>query len=332
MRNVIVLLILVLSACKEVYEVPNHSPGVVKVIDNLLMIAYGEGGLVISDENSGEVLAQIFPPRGMNSIDDFDKDGDLIFVLDSRGRDYLAVFTFNGGDVKLVSNPITVEGGPFNGISASNGNLIVSGGTTFLNRFTYSQTGKLRGPVNFGRDRGHPDVLLSQDGQAAFVSTDFDGGVNGFGVTSLFVGGQLQIPFVISELRIFDSGTTIGVTRPVGFPIQTTIFNNHLIVAHGGGLTFIDLIENYVFGNSTNMDIGINSISLATDSDIAYVIGYLNENPTLIRLDISNIDSPVLSGSESLNTNGNIPTSIAIGANEIYIAAGDAGILVLPKN
>ena len=218
MRYLIVIISLILLGCSESYTVPNHTPGVIKVIDGLLMVAYGEGGLVVSQENSGEVIAQIFPPQGMNSIDDFDKDGNLIFVLDSRNRDYLAVFSLEGDNVRLVSDPVTVQGGPFNGISAANGNLVVAGGTTFLNRFRYMSGGKIEGPVSFGRDRGHPDVLLSADGQAAFVSTDFVGGEDGFGVSSLILGDQLQIPFISSELIISGAGFTNGVTSPVGFP------------------------------------------------------------------------------------------------------------------
>lgn len=330
MRKIAIVLILIIG-CKENYNVPNHTPGVVKVYGNLLMTAYGEGGLVITNENSGQFIAQIFPPQGMNSIDDFDKDGNLIFVIDSRGRDYLAVFSFDGINVSLVSKPVTVQGGPFNGISALNGNLIVSGGTTYLNRFTYTNDGKLHGPIDFGRDRGHPDVLLSEDGQAAFISTDFDGGVNGFGVTSLFIGNQLQIPFILSELRIPESGFTIGVTKPVGFPIKTATLNNNLIVAHGGGLTIINLIENYVFDQSENIDIGISSVAITIDNDIAYVIGYQNETPMLVRVDLSDINNPLILSTEILETGNNLPTSIAVSDNEIYIAAGTAGLIILPK-
>lgn len=331
MRIAFIILLGVLVSCQDAYDVPNHTPGIVKVLDGFLMAAYGEGGLVISDENSGEVLAQIFPPQGMNSIDDFDKDGNLIFVLDSRGRDYIAVYSFDGREVDLVTKPVSVQGGPFNGISAASGNLVVAGGTTFLNRFTYSSSGSIQGPVTFGRDRGHPDVLLSSDGQAAFVSTDFVGGVNGFGVSSLYIGDKLQIPFIQSELRIFDAGFTAGVTKPVGFTIQTAVYNDNLIVAHGGGLTIINLLEGYVFGTNMNVDIGISAISIAIDSNIAYITGYQGDSPALARVDMTDINNPGVLGIEILSTNGSIPTSIALGVTDIYIAAGDAGLIILPK-
>lgn len=331
MRNLLVLSLFLFFGCKETYEVPNHTPGVIKVVNGMVMVAYGEGGLIISNESTGQFITQIFPPRGMNSIDDFDTDDDLIFVLDSRGRDFLAVFSFDGTEVELVSRPQTVQGGPFNGISAAAGNLVVSGGTTFLNRFTYSQDGDIQGNVSFGRDRGHPDVLLSPDGQAAFISTDFDGGVNGFGVTSLHIGEGLQIPFIVSELRIMEAGFSRGVTSPVGFPIQTAVFNDNLIVAHGGGLTIISLSEGYSFESNTNVNIGISAISVAIDANIAYVLGYQGDSPALVRLDLTDINNPNIIGTETLPTNGSIPTSVAVGINDLYIAAGNAGIIQLSK-
>lgn len=332
MRATILLFIFILLGCTEDYEVPNHAPGVVKVVDGYLMVAYGEGGLIISNEASGSVIAQIFPPQGMNSIDDFDVDGNLIFLLDSRGRDYLAIFTFDGISVSLESDPVPVQGGPFNGISASNGNLVVAGGTTFLSRYTYSSSGKLEGPVTFGRDRGHPDVLLSSDGQAAFVSTDFVGGESGFGVSSLFIGDELKIPFIASELIIPEAGFTTGVTSPVGFPIQTSTYNDHLLVAHGGGLTIISLTEDYYFGNSQDLNIGINANSIAVHSDTAYIIGYQGDTPALVRVDLTDISNPTVISTEVLNTNGSIPTSISLSSSDIYIAAGASGIIVLPIN
>lgn len=308
-------------------------PGVLKVHNGLLYAAYGEGGLVISDESSGEFLAQLFPPRNMNSIDDFDVEGNLIFAIDSRGQDYMCVFTFERNEgPDLVTPPVEVQGGPFNGISAKNGNLVVSGGTTFLKRFTYSKSGDIEGPITFGRDRGHPDVLLSDNGQYAFISTDFTGLVDQepFGITSLFIGEALSIPTLVSELGLPGSGFTVGVTKPVGFPIQSAILEEHLLVAHGGGLAIIQLVDQGGFGNNFTLDIGINGIAVAAEQATIYVIGYQNENPMLVSIDVSDIQNPVILDTHLLMTN-QIPTSIAIGATDLYIAVGQDGIIQLPK-
>ena len=286
---------------------------------------------MISDEQTGEVVAQIFPAGEMHSIDDFDVDGNLIFALDSRGRNYVAVYSFDGQEVKIVNDPIQVQGGPFNGIAAAQGNLVISGGTTFLERFTYSNGGKIDGPVRFGRDRGHPDIILSNDGQAAFVSTDFGIGldIERFGIMSLFIGDELQIPYVISELGIEASGFTPGLTTPTGFPIQSVQVSDRLFVAHGGGVTAIDLEQN-VFANSQELDLEINSTAIDATTSTVYVVGLMNEIPTLLTLDISDTQNTVVANSFELDVNGEVPTAIAIGSNDIYVAVGRAGIISLP--
>lgn len=331
-RFVFLFLCVLLWGCSENYTVPNHTPVVLKVIDNYLMTAYGEGGLLISNETSGASIIQIFPPREMHSIDDFAVDGELIFVLDSRNRDYVAVFSFDGNNATLITPPHRVQGGPFNGIAATGGNLVVSGGTTFLNRFQYNREGEIFGPVNFGRDRGHPDVILSEDGQYAFLSTDFGIGldIDRFGIMSLFIGDQLEIPLVISELGIAESGMTLGLTSPVGFPIQSSLMQNHLLVAHGGGLSLIELVEGGTFGNVNTIATDISGVSLTVDGSNAYLIGYDGNTPVLLAFDLADISSPALISQTTLDIN-DIPTSVAVGSLDVFIAAGNSGILRFPK-
>ncbi len=331
--TILISVSLLVAGCSEDYDVPNHTPGVIKVVNGLIYTAYGQGGLIISNETSGEVVAHIFPPREMNSIDDFDVVNDLIFVLDSRGSDYFAIFDFENQEVELITPPIEVEGGPFNGISASNGNLVISGGTTFLNRFRYDQDGDIEGPVNFGRDRGHPDVILSENGQFAFISTDFGIGldIDRFGIMSLFIGDGLQIPSVITEIGIPEAGLTDGLTKPVGFPIQSALFGDYLLVAHGGGLSIFEIIQEGALRSVSMTATNISGISVASDANNAYVIGFEGSNPVVATIDLTDINNPTITSQEILEINGATPTSIGVGNSEIYIAAGNSGIIGLPK-
>ena len=118
----------------------------------------------------------------------------------------------------------------------------------------------------------------------------------------------------------------------MAFPIQTALLNNNLLVAHGGGLTIIELVENYTFGSNSLIDIGINGVAVHVDQSNAYVIGYQNDTPILVTLDLSDISNPVILSSEEIAANGSLPTSIATGPDDIYIAAGEAGIIRLQKN
>lgn len=331
MRSLLLFIIcIILFSCEEPYDLPNHVPGIVKVVDGKVFTTYGEGGLIISDDQTQAVIAQLFPPRGMHSIDDVDVDDDLIFILDTRGHDFVAVYSIENTKLSLVTPPINVQGGPFNGISASNGNMVVSGGTFFLERFTYSQNGDLNGPVTFGRDRGHPDVQLSEDGNFAFVSTDFSLEAKPrFGVLSLQLGNKLSLPTVVSELGIEGSGFSTGVTTPTGFPIKSVTTNDHLLVAHGNGLTFIPLTEG-VFNEAYDLDVEMNCTAITINAGMAYLVGMANDGPTLVQVDITNINTPSIESTEKLLTS-EIPTSIAVGENTIYVAVGKDGLLEVVK-
>lgn len=331
MRYCYALLILISFACTEDYIVPSHVPGVVKVSGNNVFVTYGDGGLIVTDVNTDEVVAHLFPAGEMNGIDDFDIAGDLLFVLDARGTNYVATYNINDlQNPDLVDGPHLVQGGPFNGISARAGNLVVSGGTFYLEYFQYSSSGELSGSASFSRDRGHPDVLLSDNGEVAFASTDFDGLVDDtrFGVMALSLGTELNIPTVISQKGIPEAGFTDGGTSPVGFPIQTALSGDNLLVAHGGGLTTIELIEESAFGTTQLIDLGIQSVSVGVQNDIAYVIG-IGSVPSLVKVDLSNISNPVIIETVDLNIGNSIPTSVALSNSFIYIAAGEAGLLKL---
>ena len=334
MRYCYALFVLVALACSDDYAVPSHVPSVVKVNGNNVFVSYGDGGLIVTDETTGEVVAHLFPAGAMKGIDDFVIDGDLLFVLDARGKNYVA--TYNIGDLQnpeLVDGPYLVQGGPFNGISARGGNLVVSGGTFYLEYFQYSSSGELSGSASFSRDRGHPDVLLSNNGQVAFVSTDFqlDKKVDNarFGIMALSLGTKLQIPTVISQVGILEAGITEGLTTPVGFPIQTALSGDNLLVAHGGGLTVIELIDESALGNMQLVDFGVEAISVEVQDDVAYVIG-IGSEPFLVKFDISDASTPLITETVPLNIGSSIPTSVAVSSTSIYIAAGEAGLVRLP--
>lgn len=332
MKRLFLFALVVFIGCSEDFDVPNHVPGIVKIFDGKAFVAYGEGGLIITDIATETVLTQIFPPREMKSIDDFDVDGNLLFVIDARNKNYLA--TYSIGDInnpKLEDGPVLVNGGPFNGVSANGGNLVVSGGTFLLEYFQYSNSGKLKGSATFGRDRGHPDVILSDNGQIAFVSTDFliVPDKPRFGAMALYLGDQLSIPGVLSEYRIEGAGFSQGLTKPVGFPIKLKVHNDHLLVAHGGGLTTIELIEDSAFGTANTFSFEIEATAIATLNDVAYIVGYAPTGQALMKIDITDLNNPSIMETELLNIGNSVPTSVAVTSQFVFIAAGEAGLLKL---
>lgn len=332
MKKLFFFAFIVLVACTEEFDVPNHVPGIVKIFDGKTFVAYGEGGLIVTDISTEEVLTQIFPAREMNSIDDFDVDGDLLFVIDARNKNYLASYSISDiSNPKLEDGPILVNGGPFNGVSANSGNLVVSGGTLLLEYFQYSDNGKLKGSATFGRDRGHPDVILSDNGQVAFVSTDFQIVPDRprFGAMALYLGNELSIPGVLSEYRIEGAGFSQGLTKPVGFPIQLKMHNDHLLVAHGAGMTVIELIQGSAFGAASTFNFDIEATSIETLNNTAYITGYTAAGPALMKIDITDMSNPSIIETEILNIGSSIPTSVAVTSQFVYVAAGEAGLIKL---
>ena len=328
-------LILVLSVgCSSTdYAVPSHVPVVAKVVNENVFVTYGDGGLIITDAANDDVIGHIIPTGQMKGIDDFSIDDNLLFALDARGRNHLAVYDItNLNKPELLDGPISVVGDPFNGISARGENVVVSGGSRYLEFFRYTSDGELFGSSTFGRDRGHPDVILSENGRVAFASTDFSSPVDGsrFGIIALNLGEDLNIPTLISQAPLPNAGFTEGVTTPVGFPIQADLYNNHLLVANGGGLTVITLVDQVAFGQTSNFDLGISAVSIEADNDIAYIVGY-TPDPTLLKVDITDLTNPTISETVSLDIGENVPTSVAVSNSFIYITAGEAGLLKLPR-
>lgn len=313
----------------------NGYPAFVRVNGSYAYTANGELGLDIIDLNNLRTVHRMLPQREMHSIDAMSIDGNLLFLIDARGEDYLAVYDVsNPVNPQLIDGPIGVNGGPFTGVSAAGGNVVVSGGTTHLNYFKYTSGGKLsNSEAIFGRDRGHPDVLLSNDGQVAYLSTDFNGLVDDaeYGVVTVALGDLATSPVLLSEIGIPGSGFTEGTTQPSGFPIKTAILSDDvLLVAHGVGLSIIDLVQGRILASMRTVDIGIAATNLAIYQSIAYVVGN-SPSPTLVKVDLSDIANPSVIETVPLNTSGGIPTSVAVTDQLVLIAANEGGLMVMNR-
>src|SRR5258705_8772507 len=130
-------------------------------------------GFAILDVASGRRLAMVPPPAGSESVDDLATADGLLFALDARPPGHLSVFSIADPSHPVLANaPVDAAVGPFSGVSAHAGKVIVSGGTSLMSLRAYDARGTLSGVLattDFGR--GQPFVLLSPDGTRAFVST-----------------------------------------------------------------------------------------------------------------------------------------------------------------
>jgi hypothetical protein len=209
--------------------------------DGIAWTALGADGLGVIDTRSGARIRTIAPPPGSESIDDAAIADSLLFVLDARPPGHLAAYALSGRDsLVLVSPPRVVPVGPFSGVSASNGVVVVSGGTSRLTAWRYDASGIATDSVPFATadlGRGQPNVLLANG--VAFVATHYWGPYFGLNVVRLGVAGQLS---AAGKLELDGAGFTDGGAKPANFPIGLALLNDTtLLVAFARGVAVVNV-------------------------------------------------------------------------------------------
>lgn len=294
----------------------------------LAFVSLGERGFEIVDVASGNVLEIVPPPASSESVDDLAIAGDFLFVLDARPPGHLSVFSLAASPkLKLTSAPIEVAVGPFSGVSAGGGRVIVSGGTSLMSLRAYDSEGKL-GPLVAEIDcgRGQPDILMSPDGDRAFVSTHRWGPY--FGLTSVRVSPSSLTR--TGSVNLDTYGFTAGGAKPASFPIETAFEGDVLYAATLRGLTVVSIAASDQLTRSTTLDLGVKGVNVDVRNHLVAVVGS-SPRPMLVLVDVSSPSSPRVVRSIPL-PNGSRPTGVAIGATHVVVAAGNQGVLRFPLN
>jgi len=299
------------------------------VIDgSLAFVSLGERGLEIVDMASGKVLEIVPPPTSSESVDDLAVAGHFLFALDARPPGHLSVFSLASSPMlKLTSAPIEVAVGPFSGVSAGGGRVIVSGGTSLMSLRSYDSEGKL-GPVLAEIDcgRGQPDLLMSPDGSWAFVSTHRWGPY--FGLTSVRVSVSPPAMANSGSLHLDTYGFTAGGAKPASFPLETALEGDVLYVATLRGLTVVSMAVPDQPTLLGTFDIGVKGVNVDVRNHLAAVVGS-SPRPMLVLVDVRDPPSPRVVRSIPL-PNGSRPTGVAVGATRVVVAAGNQGVLQFP--
>ena len=294
----------------------------VAIAGNFAYAAAGAQGIVIVDLENRLVVDVV---SNAGRVDDVSIDGDLLFVMDGTGNALRVLSIANRTQPTVVSGPVAVNVAPFSGVSAANGRVIVSGGTGLLSSRTYTPAGTLSGQalmIDLGI--GQPDVLLSDDGATAFVSTDFSGLVNGqgFGITVVDVSSQ---PLnVTDQIGIAGAGFSVGGDGPANFPIESAIQGNTLFVASGDGISVFDVSNLNSVQTLAVIPLSTNPINVDIVNDTLYVVG--NSPGTLTTIDVSDLSSPVIETTTLAEGSG--PLGVAATSSYLVIADEFLGIQV----
>lgn len=318
-----------LAYAAATYPVTRAGEAANVVIDGTqAFVSLGERGFEIVDTASGKVLEIVPPPASSESVDDLAVAGRFLFALDARPPGHLSVFSLAASPrLSLTSAPIEVAAGPFSGVSAGGGRVIVSGGTSLMSLRSYDSEGKL-GPVLAEIDcgRGQPDVLVSPDGSRAFVSTHRWGPY--FGLTSVRVSVSPPSMVKSAGLKLDTYGFTPGGAKPASFPIETALEGDLLYVATSRGLTVVSTAGPDRLTRLATLDIGVRGVNVDVRNHVAAVVGS-SPRPALVLIDVRSPASPRVVRSIPL-PDGSRPTGVAIGATTVVVAAGNGGVLRFP--
>ena len=294
--------------------------------------AYGslaDRGLEILDLNHPERHRTISPPAGSESIDDLAVADGLLFALDARRPGHLSVFSLSDPTMPvLAAAPVAVEVGPFSGVSAGGGRVIVSGGTSLLSLRTYDREGRLSPEVaTIDLGRGQPDVLVAPDGKRAFVSTHFGGPRFGLTILEIVSGPKALVRGGKVDLDTY--GFTAGGAKPANFPIEAALAGNVLLVAHARGLAIISVEDRKQPRLLSVFDLEVKAVSVDVDGSMAAAVGS-SPRPLLVLVDVANPSAPIVKGSVPL-PEGSYATSVAVGPAHVVVAAHKKGLLIFQR-
>lgn len=297
------------------YPVTESGEAANVVIDGTLAYATrADRGFEVLDAATGTHVAFVRPPAGSESVDDLAAADGFLFALDARPPGHLSVFATK--DLTLVSKPVPVAVGPFSGVSAGSGRVLVSGGTSRMSLRTYDAHGALSGERasnDFGR--GQPDVLLAPDGTRAFVSTHKWGPY--FGLTTARVTDD-----AISKAGALSVGTygfTDGGAKPASFPLEAALDGDTLFLADADGLTVVDVAHLDRPKALAHLNTGVKAVNVDVRDRLAAVVGSSPE-PRLVLVDVSVPAAPRIVRTVPLAA-GSYPTGVAIGATRIAVAS-----------
>jgi hypothetical protein len=202
----------------------------------------GSDGIEIIDLAAPSMRRVVAPARG-TTVDDLAVADGLLFALDARPPGSVAVYSLaDPARPVLVQAPVIADVGPFSGVSAAGGLVIVSGGTSRLSLRRYTANGALSAALEtLDLGRGQPDVLMAPDGRIAYVSVH-DSGPH-FSLAVLALEPDPLSARVVGKFPLQTYGFTPGGAKPANFPIEMAQSGDDLLIASAAGLQVVRISD-----------------------------------------------------------------------------------------
>lgn len=270
------------------------------------------------------------PPPGLGSVDDVAVADGLLFLLDARAPGHLRVLSLADPSApKLIGAPVEVAVGPFSGVTAAGGRVIVSGGTSPLTLRAYDAEGRLGPVVASARlGRGQPDALLADGGRLGVVSTHDYGPY--FQVALL--RASLKPPAVtqIGAVPLATYGFTPGGARPASFPIETAVEGRLLYVASAAGLSIVDITDAAAPKLLAQLAVRVTPVNVDVRNGIAAVVGS-DPEPLLVFVNVRDPRHPEILQSFPL-PEGSLATGVALTDSHAVVAAHGRGVQLFSRS
>jgi hypothetical protein len=267
-------------------------------------------------------------PPGVESADDLALADGLLFVLDARAPGHLAVFSLaDPARPALAGAPVAVEVGPFAGVSAAHGRVVVSGGTSRLSLRAYDAAGRLGADVTTADlGRGQPDVLLCPFGRYAFVSAHDWGPYFSLKIARLSDAGALEVEH---SLSLSTYGFTPGGAKPANFPIEAAFQDRLVYVASADGLRVIRLAPAAAPELLAHLELDLQPVNIDVRDGIAVVVGSAPA-AALVFVDVRKPTRPRVLESFAL-PEGSRGTGVALTDSHAVVAAHGLGTLLFAR-
>jgi hypothetical protein len=299
----------------------------VAVQDHYAYAARSAKGIEIIDLDDGR-RRRLAPSQPGDHVDDIAVADGLLFALDATAPGYLTSYRIDAaGDLHRVGAPVAVPVGPFSGVSAAHGLVIVSGGTSQLTLRGYTPQGELdRVPATADFGRGQPDVVLSADGMRALISTHVQGPY--FGLTVADVQSHPLAVRSRGYVAIDGAGFTGGGFKPANFPLQAVVADDYALVAHGAGLSVIAIAPDSAPRLLRTLSLPMAATAIAFDRlrRNAYVVG-AKPTPVLVVVDLGRPGSPRVLDRHPLPSTGS-PSAIALRPHQLVVAMQQGGTYI----
>lgn len=287
--------------------------------------ARGGNGIEVIELAAPSWRRVVAAPRGA-TVDDLALADGLLFALDARPPGNLSVYSLaDPAQPVLVQAPVMTEVGPFSGVSAASGLVVVSGGTSRLTLRRYAADGRLGAQVaTADLGRGQPDVLLAPDGRHAFVSVH-DSGPH-FSLVVLALEADPLAIHAVAKLPLETYGFTPGGAKPANFPVEMALAGDLLLVASAAGLQVFNAAEPASPRPLATLKPGAMPVNVDAAGALAALVGSEPE-PVLSLVDIADPSEPKTLRLIPLPA-GSLATGVALAGRQVAVAAHAAGTLV----